>query len=93
MATDDFDYHYSRRIGSNADNSRLVPSPSLARGDCMLVADPHRPGEAFVYGGWRGDELGDCFKLVLGIEKSDECERYGNRAESIRRTRGGSEGS
>ena len=93
MEPEDFDYHYSRRIGSNADNSRLVPSPSLPRGDCMLVVDPHRSGEAFLYGGWRGDELGDCFKLVLGIERSDERERYGNRAESIRRTRGASEGS
>ena len=92
MDTEDFAYHYSRRIGCNADDSRLVPSPSLARGDCLFVADPLRSGEAFVYGGWRGDELGDCFKLLLGIERADERERYGNRAESIRRSRDGSEG-
>ena len=93
METEDFDYHFSRRIGCNAESSRLVPSPSLARGDCLFVTDPQRPGEAFLYGGWRGDELGDCFKLVLGIERNDERERYGIRAESIRRTRGGSEES
>ena len=93
METEDFDYHFSRRIGCNAESSRLVPSPSLARGDCLFINDPQRPGEAFLYGGWRGDELGDCFKLVLGIERSDERERYGIRAESIRRTRGSSEGS
>ena len=92
MEVEDFDFHFSRRMGCNAESSRLVPSPSLARGDCLFVADPHRPGEAFVYGGWRGDELGDCFKLVLGVERGDERERYGNRAESIRRARGGSEG-
>lgn len=92
MEAEDFDYHFSRRVGCNAESSRLVPSPSLARGDCLFVTDPQRPGEAFLYGGWRGDELGDCFKLVLGIERSDERERYGIRAESFRRTRGGSEG-
>eukprot|EP00562_Extubocellulus_spinifer_P006379 CAMPEP_0178529712 /NCGR_PEP_ID=MMETSP0696-20121128/32475_1 /TAXON_ID=265572 /ORGANISM="Extubocellulus spinifer, Strain CCMP396" /LENGTH=95 /DNA_ID=CAMNT_0020161437 /DNA_START=427 /DNA_END=711 /DNA_ORIENTATION=+ len=59
--------HQKKLLGTFQETGRLVPSPSLPRADCLLVADPFRPGEAFLWGGWRGDELGDCFKLVLGI--------------------------
>jgi len=82
-APEEATWHFSRE--KSGDTGRLVPSPSLPRADCLLVADPFRPGEAFLWGGWRGDELGDCFKLVLGIRKPDEGILYGNRVEATRR--------
>ena len=80
---DQAEWHFSKGKGEK-DGSRMVPSPRLPRGDALLVADMSRPGEAFLWGGWRGDELGDCWKLVVGIPRPDEGVVYGNQSQTIR---------
>jgi len=76
----------STRTKSTKTTTTFIPPMELARMDCLLESDPYRPGEAYMYGGYRGDELGDTWKLVVGIPRKDEELLYGKRMGHLRTT-------